>query len=247
MSLYSTEVWQLAEQFGATCTKELSKRTTHVIAARKGTSKVNSAQRRRDISIVTLAWLLNSVNLWRRQPESVYLLDAGSSPQHSDGVPSTSGYPSPSNTAGKEEGDELEDDAHFDDMDWGDAEAEIQAFLEETDDEDSRSDIFTPEEDSLPDGTAEGTDGKKRTLSASQHSESSSPLAKRRRVAAARVGRSKLKMSESADAPSADNADDASKGGPASSLLVKDASQENADTDDDDLDDFAKALEGELQ
>lgn len=229
-------MWQLAEQFGAVCTRDLSKRTTHVIAARKGTSKVNSAQRRRDVSIVTLSWLITSVNLWRRQPETAYSLDPGSSPQDSD-VPSFDNeeQASPQNgdgaqSTGDENEDELEeDDADLGDIDWGDAEAEIQAFLDETDDEDARP-VDAQDRRAVKEGsTKPSADGRKRAaLPVTQGDDAGSPLAKRRRVAAARAGRSKLKMSESAS-----HRDEAE-------------AQTSDDGEDEDLDDFAKALEGEL-
>jgi RNA polymerase II subunit A-like phosphatase len=233
-----SEVWQLAEQFGATCSHDLSRRTTHVIAARKGTSKVNSAQRRREISIVSLSWLLTSVNLWRRQPESAYTLDPGS-PQGSDVVSSRNDDgPSSQNISGNLDEGEDDEEADLQDINWGDAEAEIQAFLDETDDEDSRLDSShedgTDGQPSEDESYSVATEGKKRPLSSSTASRSgtevgaSSPLAKRRRVAAARAGQSKLKLSESA-------------------LAVEDAADSTADEgEDEDLDDFAKALEGEL-
>lgn len=235
-----SEVWQLAEQFGATCSQELSRRTTHVVAARKGTSKVNSAQRRRDVSIVTLSWLLTSVNLWRRQPESAYTLDPGSSPQHSDVDSSHPGdRPSPRNGVDEQDASENEDDeADLHEINWGDAEAEIQAFLDETDDEDSRVDSSLEDglDGSSPQGdtSANPNDRKKRPLSSSTSTNpeakaaAGSPLAKRRRVAAARAGHSKLKLSENALVPQ--------EGGDGTT----------DDGEDDELDDFAKALEGEL-
>lgn len=211
-----------------------------MIAARKGTSKVNSAQRRRDISIVSLSWLLTSVNLWRRQPESAYTLDPGS-PQGSDAA-SLRNDDGPSSQSGNpDDGDDEEDEdeeADLHDINWGDAEAEIQAFLDETDDEDSRLD--SSHEDGTDGHVSEielystSAESKKRQLGSSTGSRSGneaatgSPLAKRRRVAAARVGQSKLKLSESV-------------------LSAKDGAESTADeAEDEDLDDFAKALEGEL-
>lgn len=228
-------MWQLAEQFGATCSEDLTRRTTHVIAARKGTSKVNSAQRRRDVSIVTLSWLLTSVNLWRRQPESAYILDGGS-PQPSEVASSLNDELDAAQKSLAEAPDHMPDEAEdLHDIDWGDAEAEIEAFLNETDEEDSRIEIL--HEDTADEHTSEDeasyspTDGKKRSLPDSSASTSSvavgSPLAKRRRVAAARVGRSKLKLSQKAVGTEGDE-------------------EVDDDAEDEELDDFARALEGEL-
>ncbi|KAI0334357.1 hypothetical protein GY45DRAFT_1351503 [Cubamyces sp. BRFM 1775] len=71
----ATEIWKTAHAFGAKCYTELNPRVTHVVAAKRGTQKVDAARRRGGIKIVWLAWFTDSVALWRRQDEGPYLLD----------------------------------------------------------------------------------------------------------------------------------------------------------------------------
>ena len=170
-------------------------------------------------------------------------------------------------------------------VDWGDAQAEIEAFLhdEGTDDDDDgmasgNNTADESETDSQAGRGATEAVGKKRQRSSPASSTSSSasvssrsradaagfstsgpsgesPLAKRRKVAAARIGHSKLKMSESIDAleagttVSTSSASSVRSNSPAA--ISKDAgggtvTSDEEEDDDDDLDDFAKALEGEL-
>ncbi|KAI0828927.1 hypothetical protein BC628DRAFT_1315803 [Trametes gibbosa] len=71
----ATEIWKTAHAFGAKCYTELSPRITHVVAAKRGTQKVDAARRRGGIKVVWLAWFTDSVALWRRQDETPYLLE----------------------------------------------------------------------------------------------------------------------------------------------------------------------------
>ncbi|KAH9486412.1 RNA polymerase II subunit A C-terminal domain phosphatase [Psilocybe cubensis] len=71
----TTEIWRMAHMFGAQCSTELTSNITHVVAAKRGTVKVDMARRRGGIKIVWLAWFTDSIALWRRQDEKPYLLD----------------------------------------------------------------------------------------------------------------------------------------------------------------------------
>lgn len=170
----------------------------------------------------------------------MYALEPSSPRTHSDGASvHADDIPSPRSGTSDQVADP-KGDPEFNAIDWGDAEAEIQAFLDETDDEESR--VESSAEDG-GDGQASGAEDsgstiaerKKRSLSSSGRSSGDntvgSPLAKRRRVAAARAGQSKLKLSESAAAVEDGSLDE---------------SEDGEDGEDEDLDDFAKALEGEL-
>lgn len=242
----------MAEQFGAHCGTDITKRTTHVVAVKRGTSKVNQAARRKDVFIVTLSWLLQSVNLWRKEPESAYLLETGSTigdgdpalPDDSDSI-SMHSDPNP-------DGNDAED---LEEFDWGNAEAEIQAFLEETDEEfgdtDNEEGIATLER--IP--SEHSNIGGKRSLSTTREAGTGAgerpltPLAKRRRLAAARAGQSKLKFSENADLTDAAPAIEALNAHRESAeAAVRRRVTDLSDSDDEDgeLDDFAKALEDEL-
>ncbi|KAI0778754.1 hypothetical protein BD413DRAFT_660951 [Trametes elegans] len=82
----ATEIWKTAHAFGAKCYTELSPRITHVVAAKRGTQKVDAARRRGGIKIVWLAWFTDSIALWHRQDETPYLLDPEPRPEGGDGA-----------------------------------------------------------------------------------------------------------------------------------------------------------------
>lgn len=261
------------------------------------TTKVHAAQRRKGVYIVQPSWLYESVATWRRASEAQHQLEM---PVRDDSIPSN--VPSPSSFMQPQDPDppdastsshayasQTEDqvaladdndlDADLNDIDWGDAAAEINAALDETDSEDDGAMSATIDDpDTDPDSRAAGAMARKRGRCGSGgHSNGrttpvESPLAKRRKVAAARVGKSKLKMSESIDAISDDvpasetldvqEATHLQKKRDLKTPSISSASQTSSptlltgeggsgtgtdnDDDDDDLDDFAKALEGQL-
>ncbi|PPQ64298.1 hypothetical protein CVT26_002181 [Gymnopilus dilepis] len=71
----TTDIWRMAHMFGARVSTELKSDITHVVAAKRGTVKVDMARKRGGIKIVWLAWFTDSIALWRRQDEKPYLLD----------------------------------------------------------------------------------------------------------------------------------------------------------------------------
>ncbi|GAA6039105.1 hypothetical protein JCM8097_005327 [Rhodosporidiobolus ruineniae] len=72
-----SQYWQLARTFGATCSAELRKGVTHLVANKAGTAKVHSARRARNppIQIVQPAWLVDCSAHWTRLDEQPYLLE----------------------------------------------------------------------------------------------------------------------------------------------------------------------------
>ncbi|TDL28166.1 hypothetical protein BD410DRAFT_870451 [Rickenella mellea] len=70
-----TEIWRMARAFGANCQKDLSPDTTHVVASKRGTQKVDMAQKQGGVFVVWLTWFTDSLAKWERQDERVYLLD----------------------------------------------------------------------------------------------------------------------------------------------------------------------------
>lgn len=60
--------------YGAEIADSLDQRVTHLVAARMGTYKVAEAQKRKDVHIVTLDWLTNSIAQFSHLEESDYLL-----------------------------------------------------------------------------------------------------------------------------------------------------------------------------
>ncbi|KAF8756225.1 Antiviral helicase [Rhizoctonia solani] len=73
--LRKSEYWRQSELFGARCHARLGPEITHVVAAKRGTEKVNQARARGTIAIVRPEWLHRVVTTWTRAPEEDYLLD----------------------------------------------------------------------------------------------------------------------------------------------------------------------------
>jgi len=199
----TSEIWRTAVVFGATCHMSVTSRVTHIVAAKRGTVKVDEARRRGNIHIVRLAWFLDSLALWERQDEAAYLLDADE-----DGVGMT-GAPRAMHVSPVEEelAEEPEQEISLNDADmWADANAEVDAALEETEDEDD----LLGEEDGEGGWQSDGSNGSTRSAASSSYrgkkrSRSSSvglagdedavsPLAKRKRLSEARRGSSRLKV-----------------------------------------------------
>lgn len=72
--IQNSDIALWAKSFGAQTFENISKRTTHVIAARNRTAKVRQAARRKKIKIVTTQWLFDSISQWQRVDERPYLI-----------------------------------------------------------------------------------------------------------------------------------------------------------------------------
>ena len=91
MDVATTDIAMLAKSFGAVIHDDVSRSTTHVVAARNRTQKVRAAIRRGKgrIRIVSPQWLLESIGSWQRKDERAYLLDIeenGSRSFHEDDI-----------------------------------------------------------------------------------------------------------------------------------------------------------------
>uniref|UniRef100_A0A915PM48 RNA polymerase II subunit A C-terminal domain phosphatase n=1 Tax=Setaria digitata TaxID=48799 RepID=A0A915PM48_9BILA len=82
-----TEAYRLCVQFGAVVTDNVNDSTTHVIAARWGTTKVCEAQKLPNIYIVNPKWLFTCVERWERADEKEFelLKDEGRSTEKPQG------------------------------------------------------------------------------------------------------------------------------------------------------------------
>ncbi|KAG6876589.1 hypothetical protein C0993_002015 [Termitomyces sp. T159_Od127] len=227
----STEIWKMAHMFGARCSTELKPDITHVVAAKRGTVKVDMARKRGGIKIVWLAWFSDSIATWKRQDETSYLLEEPHAPGHTNSSPITgpeqiSSDPEPDADDWDEEIiTEAKDPSALElsAINWDDINNEVDAFLNETDDEDDarsdgsgmRSDFASEDEDGVSDVSARNTPRiiRKRLRSVTPSDSGSingsgkkndddilrSPLAKRKKLAAERTGFSRLKDSISAE------------------------------------------------
>ncbi|GJJ09456.1 hypothetical protein Clacol_003679 [Clathrus columnatus] len=204
----TSEIWRTAEVFGATCHTSLTPEVTHVVAAKRGTAKVDLARRRGNIHVVWLPWFLDSLALWERQDESSYLIDPDDSTQQQSSTPLQI-HVSPPEEEEREEfpieepGAEVDFDADI----WADANAEVDEVLgEETEDDELRSN-FNIDEDAGDDGWRSDASnsssiisayrGKKRSRSSSvslsaKNDDTGSPLSKRKKLAEARTSRLKI-------------------------------------------------------
>ncbi|KAM0788799.1 hypothetical protein ACM66B_002887 [Microbotryomycetes sp. NB124-2] len=143
--LEESEYALAANVFGAECQANLDRSTTHLIARENGTAKVHAARRKYPrLPVVRVHWMLDSVQHWKRMPESPYLLEPESKP---DGKTDAARSTTPPYDADLDESILTAYDQHDDDvvdegdpvatldLDWGDAAQEIDDFLNETDDE----------------------------------------------------------------------------------------------------------------
>ncbi|KAL9126407.1 MAG: hypothetical protein Q9217_004535 [Psora testacea] len=77
MDIACTDIAIQATSFGAKVEEEVTKTTTHLVAARNRTQKVRTAMRRGKgrIKVVSPQWLYGSINSWSKLDEQPYLLD----------------------------------------------------------------------------------------------------------------------------------------------------------------------------
>ncbi|XP_049963662.1 RNA polymerase II subunit A C-terminal domain phosphatase [Schistocerca serialis cubense] len=78
--LERSRAYQVAVQLGAVVTPDLTDYTTHLVAVRPGTAKVNAVQRRHDnILLVTPDWLWACAERWEHVEERLFPLGRGTS------------------------------------------------------------------------------------------------------------------------------------------------------------------------
>lgn len=238
------DAWKLAEQFGASCYNKLTPRVTHLVAAKLGTTKVNTALSRPHLAVVRPKWLFDAVTLWTRPAEEDYSWRSAL----------------PSSIILKI-ADEVEDDlgdweVGMDDFDWKDAADEVMAALNESDgDTTSQGEHRTSSSDEGNDergrarkrGRTSGSSlvhsrsrdtYRQRTLSI-EPTETDSPLSKRQRMARSRS--SKLKLVVAADNPD--------EGGPASPSPPGESSKsqhqsETEPSDQEEDDKYSNSIDG---
>ncbi|CAO1631472.1 unnamed protein product [Sympodiomycopsis kandeliae] len=150
--LQQSDYFWLALEYGASCSDELRPETTHVIAAKPGTAKVISAQRRTGVTVVWPNWLHDSIAKWAKQPEEPYLLPIA--PPNADEASSalpTEDELSSSDDEGWEDGDasggadpqlDIDESASWNindgsgglsGMDWAEADKELEEYLNGSD------------------------------------------------------------------------------------------------------------------
>nr|CAD7448775.1 unnamed protein product [Timema bartmani] len=72
--LQKSRPYLVAKSLGATVTAEITPQTTHLVAVRPGTAKVNSARRIKGLLMVTSDWLWSCAERWERVDERLFPL-----------------------------------------------------------------------------------------------------------------------------------------------------------------------------
>ncbi|KAK9736853.1 NLI interacting factor-like phosphatase [Popillia japonica] len=83
IKLINSKAYQVARSLGANITQDLQEDTTHLVAVRPGTAKVNAGRRRKNVKIVTPDWLWTCAERWEHVSEVIYPLNRrGSKNRH---------------------------------------------------------------------------------------------------------------------------------------------------------------------
>lgn len=83
IKLEQAKAYQIAKSLGAEVTQELEDDTTHLVAVRPGTAKVNAGRRKKNLKIVTPDWLWSCAERWEHADEKIFALNSkGSKNRH---------------------------------------------------------------------------------------------------------------------------------------------------------------------
>lgn len=83
IKLNQSKAYQVARSLGAEVTQDLEDDTTHLVAVRPGTAKVNAGRRKKNLKIVTPDWLWACAEAWEHCDERVFPLSSkGSRNRH---------------------------------------------------------------------------------------------------------------------------------------------------------------------
>ncbi|KYN01568.1 PREDICTED: RNA polymerase II subunit A C-terminal domain phosphatase [Cyphomyrmex costatus] len=72
--LHQSRAYKVARAFGAEVTQDLTEKTTHLVAIRKGTAKANTARKDTNIKIVNSDWLWTCAERWEHVDERLFPL-----------------------------------------------------------------------------------------------------------------------------------------------------------------------------
>ncbi|KAI8098007.1 uncharacterized protein B0P05DRAFT_522944 [Gilbertella persicaria] len=127
-------IWQMATSFGATCSVDLTGKTTHLIAINTSKSKVKAAREYgHNIHIVTPAWLLDSTARWKTQPEENYALPEIDVEHPEQILLDLESLSSEMTTPRKEkEEEEEEEEDLIENINWDEANREVEEFINES-------------------------------------------------------------------------------------------------------------------
>lgn len=83
IKLEQSKAYQVAKSLGANVTQNLEENTTHIVAVRPGTAKVNAGRRKKNLKLVTPDWLWACAERWEHVDEKIFPLNSkGSKNRH---------------------------------------------------------------------------------------------------------------------------------------------------------------------
>ncbi|RZC34003.1 RNA polymerase II subunit A C-terminal domain phosphatase [Asbolus verrucosus] len=83
IKLEQSKAYQIAKSLGAEVSQELEEDSTHLVAVRPGTAKVNAGRRKKNLKIVTPDWLWSCAERWEHVSEKIFPLNSkGSKNRH---------------------------------------------------------------------------------------------------------------------------------------------------------------------
>ncbi|KAL1448945.1 hypothetical protein WDU94_000194 [Cyamophila willieti] len=138
MKLEENKAYSVARALGAEVSDRITLATTHLVAVRIGTAKVNEAKRRKDILIVTLDWLWMCAERWERVDERLFPVVSTQSsssrtpPAHCASPP----HPPPSPPQQQQFSDSINPLMALSSEDLANMDREVEDIFNETDDDD---------------------------------------------------------------------------------------------------------------
>ena len=140
-------VWRHAEEYGARCHHGITRHVTHLVAANPGTAKTEEAHNV-GVKVVWPSWLNDSICRWARQPEGPYLIPWERKPAAPVAPDPALGDPNALDKIAT--------------MDWGEAEDEVDAFLDDEDEDSEVRSSVDPSRETTP--IQDGTPSKRRKV-----------------------------------------------------------------------------------
>lgn len=104
IKLEQSKAYQVARSLGAIVTQDLEDDSTHLVAVRPGTAKVNAGRRKKNLKIVTPDWLWCCAERWEHVDERIFPLNSKGSknrhpPPHCSSPDHVTSYPEHSTPA----------------------------------------------------------------------------------------------------------------------------------------------------
>ncbi|CAG9838900.1 unnamed protein product [Diabrotica balteata] len=152
INLEQSKAYLVARGLGAVVTQDIEDTTTHLVAVRPGTAKVNSGRRKKKLKIVTPDWLWCCAERWEHVDERIFPLNSKgsknrhppphcSSPEHITSYPEHGMPDTRKRTPSGKFMDTINPLMSFSSDDIADMDKEVEDILEDDDSESSEEDI----------------------------------------------------------------------------------------------------------